>query len=174
MSKAMYEAKERYAKHKMQENAKIDTLTAEQHDALWALCTFRHKFHSNKADLFLSESSFAGEFSFEMQSDENSKLKEVGLPAIEWSFYDNCHIPDDSFREWFDFSDYANIAKVVLDEGLELDLDDDDTYNVVRVMLFEQAMDEYEKLNNDIEKYLRRIDEEHGTQYCPTGFARLR
>lgn len=174
MSKAMYEAKERYAKKKMQENAKIDTLTDEQHDALAQLCAFRHKFHSNKASLFLSESSFAAEFSFEMQSDENSKLREVGLPTIEWSFYDNSHIPDDSFREWFNFANYSELSETIQEQGLELDLDDDETYELVYDELYTEAMGEYEELNQDIEKYLRRIDEEHGTQYCPTGFARLR
>nr|6NMD_B Chain B, AcrVA1 [Moraxella bovoculi] len=174
MSKAMYEAKERYAKKKMQENTKIDTLTDEQHDALAQLCAFRHKFHSNKDSLFLSESAFSGEFSFEMQSDENSKLREVGLPTIEWSFYDNSHIPDDSFREWFNFANYSELSETIQEQGLELDLDDDETYELVYDELYTEAMGEYEELNQDIEKYLRRIDEEHGTQYCPTGFARLR
>ncbi|AKG07173.1 hypothetical protein AAX05_08770 [Moraxella bovoculi] len=66
------------------------------------------------------------------------------------------------------------MSETIQEQGLELDLDDDATYELVYDELYTEAMAEYEKLNQDIEKYLRRIDEEYGTQYCPTGFARLR
>lgn len=173
-NKAMYEGKARYAKRKMQENAQIETLTKEQHETLENLCSFRHEFHANKSSLFNTESVEFGNFSFDMQDEENAKLAEVDLPKIQWSFRDNCHIPNDSFREWFDFADYPALTKIIEEQGLELDLDDDDTYNLVYEELFVEAMGEYEKLNQDIEKYLRQIDEQFGTQYTPTGFARLR
>lgn len=88
------------------------------------------------------------DFLFEL----NVELERLNLPKFHTSF-DFISCPDDSW--------------------IETDRDDEawqDEYDD----LYRECYQEFNKLNSDIEKWLSNIDNEHGTSYCPTGFARLK
>ena len=55
LDKDAYIAKRELAARRMAENAEIETLTPEQHEALEYLCTVRHNIHCNQDDLFKSQ-----------------------------------------------------------------------------------------------------------------------
>lgn len=149
MSFDKYEAKENYANKIMAENAKVETLTEEQHDALESLCKIRHNMHSNKAIMFNSEaanSELWGDYDRISELLEEAKLPKLTLPDSSEDFtvsYD--YDIDDrglSFSEWCEEAEQE---------------------------FFEQMED----VNNKIERYLKDIDEVHGTHYCPTGLSRF-
>lgn len=160
-SKEVYERKQRYAERKMRQNAEVESLTEEQHDALAALCTFRHEFHSMKVSHFVNSEAPDNDL-LEMIDDAygepeiNVALEEVGLEPI--SFPSSVDLPTDV--DWFecmtkeekaeykDFSDFCNSCA--------------------------DRWSEYkEEVNTLIEQYLKKIDQEHGTQYSPTGIGRF-
>ena len=72
-----------------------------------------------------------------------------------------------------DESDYINIDTIDLlyeiEDVPEYDEERQEWYddNYSRIML------ELSELNEQIEEYLRTIDEQHGTSYCPTGEQRI-
>ena len=159
-TKEVYERKQRYAERKMRQNAEIESLTERQHDALAALCTFRHKFHSMDVSYFFN-SEAPDDGILDMIDDEcgeskiNVALKEAGLEPI--SFPSSIDLPTDF--DWFecmteeeqaeykDFNDFCNNCA--------------------------NSWSKYkDEVNTLIEKYLEKIDQEHGTEYCPTGYGR--
>lgn len=164
MSYNRYEAKANYVRAMNAKNARIETLTAEQHELIQDICKFRHEVHCNIESYFnsgvrhsatVSDGYEKAElFSIDFLFDFNALLSKHGLPAFNTSF-DFVEVPDDSW--------------------VEADRDEDeeiwqDEYND----LHRECYQEFDLLNDDIEKWLSDIDEQHGTQYCPTGFARLK
>lgn len=148
--KQMYEAKQGYADKRNADNAKIETLTEEQHNVLAWLCQVRHDLHSNSEDLFYSERSNYTKF-WDYIDDGcggsviNDKLDEIGLDKIDFSEIDMIEAPSDTFCETDE--DYENGLKEIHEIS--------------------------DKINRIIESYLSDIDKEHGTNYCPTGLSRL-
>lgn len=57
------------------------------------------------------------------------------------------------------------------EEGIDYDSDE---YQERRVDSLCKYHEQKEKLNGQIEDFLKKIDEEHGTSYCPTKIARTR
>lgn len=168
MSYNRYEAKANYVKAKNAQNERIESLTQEQHRLIQAICAFRHEVHCNIKSYFNSgikhsakivtddfcAELFCDDFLFEL----NAKLKRLELPKFNTSF-DFVDCPDDSW--------------VGLDSGIDRDEDEEaweDEYNE----LLDDCYHQFNKFNNDIESWLLAIDDEHGTSYCPTGFARLK
>ena len=160
-SKEIYERKQRYAERKMRQNAEIDSLTEEQHDALATLCTFRHKFHlMNVSYLINSEATDDG--LLKMIDDEygepeiNVALEKAGLEPIP--FPSSIDLPTDF--DWFECMTEEEKAEYK---------DFNDFCNNCADKWFEYK----EKVNTLIEQYLKKIDREHGTEYCPTGVGRF-
>ena len=160
LTKDEYERRARAADRRMAENALVDTLTDEQHDTLAWLCSIRHKVHSSDAGkcLFYCEGADYDEFWSYIETENQvnpikTALEDVNLPAWEWSCdgiaYDNdqiIHTPD-----FFAEDEREEATEKALEE----------LYTLV------------ERWNSSIENYLSRIDEIHGTQYCPTGALRI-
>lgn len=142
ISRDGYDRKREYAARKMEENRLIETLNEEQHDVLSWLCSLRHEMHTNQHSLFLNESA-----EFSLWKDYEliySKLTACGLPEIK--LIDSASIPCDADSEF----------------------DEDFNYDEA----YEEYMGIIEDINNKIETYLRTIDKEYGTDYCPTGKSR--
>jgi hypothetical protein len=151
ISKEGYEAKERYAQKRMEENAKIETLTEEQHNVLSWLCKVRHIIHTNQKSFFVTESTISSEIYQYIDEEINYKLESCKLPKIQWSV--------DSFDLVTDFDYY--------------ELNEEERTTEAYNKLLEQCIDQLELINSDIEKYLKTIDNEHKTNYCPTGASRI-
>lgn len=159
-----YEAKERYASNLMKANKEIESLTEEQHDALAEVCRIRHYLHSyNVEKLYTGEymDEFFGYIENDNQQTINDILEAAGLEVID----ELNNIDIESIETEADW-DY-----VLDDEDKEAYDNDSDNY---RDHCIEIYADIKNQINNAIETYLLGIDKEHGTQYCPTGFARLR
>lgn len=163
MSYNRYEAKANYVRAMNAKNAEVETLTAEQHEMIQAICTFRHEVHSNIDTYFNacvkhSAEVITDDFSSELFSDDflfelNVELERLNLPKFSTSF-DFISCPDDSW--------------------VEADRDDEEEWQDEYDGLYNECYQEFNKLNADIEKWLLNIDNTHGTSYCPTGFARLK
>lgn len=173
-TKEIYEKKQKYAEVlRMRDKMECETLTVQQHEALARLCSFRHNFHSTKEqDFFYSEcSNILDEISF---NDINEMLELALLPPID--FPDTMDLPTDTDyyevlnendrQEWEDKADIINSTKTK-----------HSFYHTGCSLYYEEAagiiLNFKEGVNEAIEKYLGKIDLEHGTHYCPTGLGRL-
>lgn len=172
-----WEAKQRYVERKNSENEKIKTLTPEQHDVIQELCAKRHEFHcsfeemwnGNNAEILYAFTDCNG-------YNMSHMLKEAGLPELELVI--SCEIPC--------IEDYYTLLSNEEKEEWEKKADKFNEENPKTFFphdgytLWKEESGEYdtffkicEKQNDIIEKYLREIDEKHGTDYCPTGIARF-
>jgi hypothetical protein len=147
LNKNIYEMKEQYAIHNMDQNKKIGILyglNENQCNTLDNLCSVRHEMHSNQEDFFIEESPNNSKFYNYIESEINEMLKEARLSVIDF----------DKIDMLFD-TDYYVEADT--DEYIE-------AYNT--------AIDTAEQINTTIEQYLKNIDVKYCTSYCPTGIAR--
>lgn len=155
LNKKQYDYRRESAAKRMQENKEIDTLTEDQHDILSELCKIRHKIHSDKKNVIISDDENYKAKLIRI----NIKLMELELPYMEFipcgegdyididtidGLYEYDEVPEDDEerKEWYD-NNYWRISE------------------------------ELEKLNSQIEKYLKGIDEKYNTNYCPTGNLRM-
>lgn len=135
------------AAERMFENSKIQTLSEEQHEALSELCRMRHEIHSNQESLYISEASEQSLFSelYQILNEINKLFKnKLILPNPE-------DFPSDDDK----YNDIIENTEEAEEENLA------EFYKMMN------------KLNSDIEKYLKNIDKEHKTNYCPTGATRI-
>lgn len=163
MSYNRYEAKTNYVRAMNAKNAEIETLTAEQHELIQDICRFRHEVHCDIESYFNSSINHSAQvsdgydivelFSIDFLFDFNKLLSKHNLPKFHTSF-DFAETPDDSW--------------------VEADSDDEEAWQDEYYDLHRECYENFNKLNSDIECWLFNIDEQHGTQYCPTGFARLK
>jgi hypothetical protein len=160
LDKEVYERKAAYAERKMRKNAEVETLTEEQHEALSDICRIRHMMHSNMAcGLYYTNSSDYNNWDYiDTACCENNLIKEI---------IDNAQLPEWDWK--FDMSD------VTMDYDLSLsDFDDDENeYNAAADKAISAISRIIERWNSSIESYLKKIDEEHGTEYCPNGSSRI-
>lgn len=153
LNKDIYERKEAYASRRMLQNAENENLTPEQHDILAWICSKRHEVHTNQDDFFYSESTNSAEY-WSLIDDGcgngiiRDKLASVGLPDLKWSFNADDYMTDALCKE-FGYSE----------EDIETE--------------YESCIKMAGQFNNDIEQYLRAIDKQYGTDYCPSGVGRL-
>ena len=145
LDKEAYAGKKRYADRKMAENAEIETLTPEQHDALSWLCGVRHDMHTDGEAFFRAESSNHKTFWEYVDSTINEKLTDARLKKIIFGDTDVAYITDWTYKD--DGYDY--------DEAMS------------------ETLQFANRVNNKIESYLREIDEEYDTKYRPTGETRI-
>ena len=149
LRKQQYQYRQESATNRMEENARIDTLTEEQHEALATICAMRHELHSaNINDLYNTESgnfdklteymtNFTGEEQNFSKIAENAKL-----PSLNITYGDD--LPTDADPEPIEYEDARR-----------------------------EITSYIEKVNTEVEHYLAKIDIEYGTFYCPIGFLRV-
>ena len=170
LSKEQYEARERYAERKMSKNAEIETLTKEQHDALAAICRIRHYVHSSDfpKKLFYAEYPQDEELWGFICGDRIDELiKENNLPKWEWRGCDPCDYGCDWCLDW----DMHN--EVYFENEADYEKRAEEIEDELRYKYLSELYDLVESWNKSIEAYLKEIDEQHGTEYCPTGRNRI-
>lgn len=147
-----YEAKESYVIKRNNENrAKLDgVLTEDQINAIESLCSFRHRLHISAEKLYLDEYSDASFYTEEI-SEYGDDIEGTQRYTIQKLFgvYP------------FDRIEYFT----EIDEDLNEE-------NMSRDDMESENLDRIEKLNDQIEEFLKNIDDKYGTDYCPTGKAR--
>lgn len=152
--KQMYEAKAGYVEKIMRENQRKRTLTPEQHRLLYELCFFRHKMHKNVKDLW--------------SGNAEEMLDELDTDALEGGLREE-------IEEAFGVAPFERRNLMNADIWWELsgkEIADDDEREENRVDWYDEFYGAVGDINREIERFLRRIDEKHGTRYCPTGYAR--
>lgn len=155
-SKEIYEAKERWALNKQEENidkAIENGATEEQAEAIARLCSDRHYIHCHSDHVFLSETQdstiickMLNNINIKDDININHYLTEAGLPSIEYT------------------CDFIN------------DMWDDSTYqysDMTREEAMEQTLDVMEQFDQDIIHYIMNFDKKFNTSFAPTGFGKL-
>ena len=170
-----YDAKRRYVDRMNRENERIDTLTPEQHEAIQFLASARHDIHTNYERAFNTESQEYDDLMEYIGDDGtiNQTLADAGLPTIKILYDTDFPTDFDYFellspqerQEWEEKAEKEEKG-AFSNTGFSLWMEDSGEYG--------EYTDHMEKLNSAIEEYLRKIDEEHGTHYAPTGWARMR
>lgn len=159
VSKEGYERKREYAGKRMKENAAIDTLTSEQHEALSNLASVRHELHSNKHSAIISD-----EYGYTSKLlSVNEEINESGLTPMSFI----------GFKSEGDYIDIDTISLLFETEDVPDQADNPKEYQNWYDQNYERISNELEKLNTKIEKYLADIDKKHGTNYAPGGHTRL-
>lgn len=160
--KYINEARANYIDKRNRENEEIETLTPEQHEALQYVCSVRHELHVGHKAMFNTNSDDYRKLWDYLTEGESSSintiLESAGLKRIDGINLDIAECPSDD--DWYYFMDE--------EEKAEYDSIDDwyeEAYNELSEIL--------EEVNRKIENYLREIDKEHGTNYCPSGFQRI-
>lgn len=178
ISKDGYERKAAAAAQRMAENAEVDTLTEDQHEALAWLCAVRHEMHTTDADaMYYTEyadsdlwANLCGTEVMDEDGEIQQRLADAGLPAIQ-----DIRVPDPMSTD----ADSTYMSTDELLDVLPESYRPEDTTDESAVA---EAYSEYgihecreyaERVNTTIEQYLRAIDEEHGTSYCPSGATRI-
>ena len=154
-----WERKARYVDRLMRKNAEVETLTEEQHDALAELASIRHKIHSNWDSMWNAESSEYNQLWDYIDSGINDILSEVDLPTIDFDY------SEEDIPTSFDYDLLTDEEQAEYDYDSWLWREESGEYEIFAEYLTE--------VNDKIENYLADIDREHGTQYAPTGWARM-
>lgn len=147
LTKEQYQKRNENAVHKHEKNKKITTLIEKQHKIIAEVCTMRHKIHSSDDELYNTESLFSNEATIWLE-EINLRLINAGLTKIE----NIPHVEDIPSTE----DKYHGI--------IEEEEEEENIENFYTIM---------EELNNSIEQWLRIIDNEHETNYCPIGTHRM-
>lgn len=173
--KEMFEGKKRYAQRKAAENAEIASengLTDEQIDALDSLCSFRHWLHCN-SDRAANEESpeyseIAKECSEYWEDEDGTQRATIKRLFGEYPF---------SRRDWNSINDWRDLIdqeETLKEMGMEgVDPDSDEAYEAWIGYCYTTNAKIFEKINDEIEAFLKKVDEKYGTNYCPTGISRL-
>lgn len=151
LNKQQYEYRREAAFSRMQENKEnCSSLTEEQHDALTQICTIRHEIHSNIDSAFNVESTIYSKIIEWLDGESNYSinmlLKNAGLDNI---LFWNCDL--EKVPNSYDYIDMGYDYEEALDEHYSL----------------------FSRINNEIEDFLRKIDQTHKTSYAPTGTHRI-
>ena len=153
--KNMYEAKAGYVEKIMRENRKIDTLSEEQHILLYELSALRHEMHTRVKHLW--------------HGNDTAIFNEIDCDSVE-----------DGIREEvehvFGRAPFERKDLMGADVWWELsgkEIADDEKREDDRLDWYDEFYDAIIEINREIETFLGEIDKEHGTRYCPTGYARL-
>ena len=178
LDKQAYEGKREWAARRAAGNREnCSTLTEEQHDVLEWICTIRHDMHTSKESIWDGNLEALRPFDNSCGIPEiESRIKEAGLPEFCMGF---------DYVELVTADDYHN---VISDSERDKWEEKAEEYNSSHpdgmwhcgASMWKEESGEYEKflndlefLNESIEKYLKTIDEKHGTNYAPTGYTRI-
>lgn len=140
MTREERERREQWTKKRLQENARIKTLTMVQHTALMILCEYRHRLHV-ASDQFYDLTEEAKRCRSFFKAQLPILLRSAGLPLLE--------------------TDLSFSIPTRDEDGLS----EDTKHRICEAYV--------SGLNEDIEEYLRAIDQKTGTWYAPSGALRL-
>lgn len=169
----MYEGKARYAQRKAADNAEKAAyagLTDEQIEALEELTAFRHWLHCNSESAANAESPEAPRINKECSEYYDDGIREKVKALFIVAPFERCDWDSSEYWSTFDDDEKRDFLK---EEGSDLEPDDDDAYLVWWDHCVTDAVRTLEKVNDQIESFLKMIDERYGTNYCPTGRSRL-
>ena len=174
--KQLFENKKGYVEKLMKKNREIKSLTSEQHNVLEWLCKIRHEIHCSTESIWYGNSNSLK--SFDNSSSECEviiRLKEVGLKDFKLNF-DYVGLPTEadfeclSENEQLEWEEKADNYNNEHPNGMghsSLSLWREESWE------YQEFVECLEDLNTQIEYYLKEIDEEYGTNYCPSGHSRL-
>ncbi len=139
-------------------NRSITSLTPAQHNALEYLATVRHKMHVNQEAFIKADAANHSIFTqyilnYNVEFSINQHLTKAGLPSIQF--------PDEIYKVLFCDAVSRNDFYTDYDYLMQLSINLDRYLNIT------------EALNTTIENYLRVIDLEYHTIYCPRANYRL-
>lgn len=160
LTKEQYEYRARSAAErnfKNEETAKDNGMSEEAAEALSELAAWRHKFHCDIERVVMSAGGEDWNM-FEEVEDIESRLAENGLPRIAVSGI---------------LEDMDSIDGLRYDYGDDVPDDDSDEWQDWYDDNYSRIYDEAERVNLLVEDYLRKIDEQYGTSWCPTGSLRI-
>lgn len=123
-------------------------LTIEQHDVIKWLCSTRHNMHCHQESFFYGGNNFM-QLIYGDKDSINDRLTDCGLPPIKFSI------------EMDEFYSETDEKTGILDK-----------VGLTRIESLLITLSAAEQINTDIESYLRDIDYQYNTQYCPTGIKR--
>lgn len=149
LNKEQYDYRRESAAQRMEDNARIESLTEEQHETLAWLCQIRHNIHCNMKVLWNDQNGQHNEYINYIDHVINDRLNSVGLNVIRFDKSDM--IPTAS--DWD--ADYWGGGWTSYEDA------------------YEYCMNHYYIQHGIIESYLLTIDNEHGTNYCPSGALRV-
>jgi len=145
LDKEAYEAKKRSAERRMTDTAEKESLNAKQHAKLARLCKFKNMMRTNQKAFFFFDTQDHILFWGLVDYEINEYLDDVKLPCIDFGDTDSPYITNENYE----------------DKGLG--------YNDALALTLQFA----EKVDKAIEDYLRMIDDQAGTNYCPNGETKL-
>lgn len=158
LNKDQYRYRELSAARKMSNNAEMmesKKVDPEIADLLSKLCYYRHQIHCSIDKMVRkNETDF-----LEQLIVINSELEEHNFKTMSFC-------PTDTV-------DYIDIDDIDLRMTMEDKSLDDDDFQEWFDNTYRELYEQYEELNRNIEKYLSEIDEEFGTNYCPSGALRI-
>lgn len=167
LNKRQYEYRENAAAERNFKNGEIameNGMTEEQADLIKELCSLRHELHTNMDALVKGNDNNRIEKRLIRLNDEirQSGLTPIScIPAYEGEFIDIDSIEmltDDAYSEYCDYE--------IPESGTKewQDWYDREYYRIY---------DEWSEIHEGIENYLREIDNQYGTKFCPTGALRI-
>nr|DAG06847.1 MAG TPA: Cpf1/RNA Complex FUNCTION-RNA complex.49A [Caudoviricetes sp.] len=160
LSKKQYEHRSNNAALRNARNAQkaiANGMTEEQADLITQLCGLRHDFHCNMEKIAEYIES-KGEFLRKFRSWEAEAEKE-NLPEL----FISGKLED--IDEIEGLEDYYG-------EDVPED-NDSDEYKEWYSEEYSRIYDELSELHKKIERYLKSIDEQYNTEFCPTGIQRI-
>ena len=147
LSKEEWERRERNVCRRNAENKGVleeQSIDEEVANAMATLCAFRHNLHTNGRDiLWCSEHCEHRELEKDLNCGIHEMLEEQGIEND--LFWDTDDLWSDSLTDVMD--DY--------------DISEEEAQEEISIFV--------ERVNTEIEEFLRCFDEKHGTNYAPTG-----
>lgn len=165
LDKDAYERREAYAHRRFRENAEIaeEQLTEEQIELLDKLTSFRHELHTSHEELFRSQ----GTHNLEEQIVDIFITDETLNERINEAF---------GKRAFQYVRDYIEKAVDIYDDYEYEEANEeekDEVYLRLYSELYHSTSRSLERINDEIEAFLREIDKKCGTTFCPTGRTRI-
>lgn len=158
-TKEIYERKAEWAANKQMDGAaeaiENGKLTEDQVKGIMEIAGIRHEIHCIDALRILENSNHDSEKFYNAPDRIAEIIEENDLPEFE-SEIDFVELPtSDDYYELYE-DEYEDLNDWIENSGC-----------------INQISDAKEKFNGEIEAYLKKIDEESGTAFCPTGVTRI-
>ena len=162
LTKEQYERREMNAAARTAENCETameNGMDAKMAEAMAWLCSVRHRIHCNINDLYNEECSGYDEMERLLCGGIQDELEAAGLKnSLNWD------------------GEMASVPSLYcIDDEHGLDPLDDD-YEERKDAAMSEDLAELgkfgSKVNAEIEEFMREIDREYGTSFCPTGALR--
>lgn len=150
LCKEQYAYRERSARIKNENNIGVaisNGMTEEQAELIAELCALRHELHTNMDKVVTDD---FGSIKIKPRLVElNQRIEQSGIEPMQFIPYNR--------------ADYIDI-----DDLFELNVSEEDYADE-----YNRIYGELSELHNKIEDYLRDLDKEYGTDWCPTGALRI-